>query len=290
MLKLANSSFRQEDKSASSGTIKFMKFFGPLRQKPTLLLCLAFGLLGGSKLLGQTARVPPVNILETGDLIWPKKPGAIVPYNSEPGEADKSAATTWAREKKQYLSNLEKKANPTPEDIARYKELQKMTYKGFVARYLDDKLPGEVTTYGLGELATGHVGLIEVVDGKPDVIEAMDKIGVRRISYASWIGDRPGELVWAGRLKGVSPEKRTAVARIGANYVDHVPYNFWNFDLNDTTGFYCSKLAWFSILNGAGFAPDDNPNPKRVLWYSPKQLMNSKHVQLIFNPGSYSRE
>jgi hypothetical protein len=33
--------------------------------------------------------------------------------------------------------------------------------------------------------------------------------------------------------------------------------------------------------------PDDNPSPNRVLWYSPKQLTKSKHIELIVNPGDY---
>jgi uncharacterized protein YycO len=229
---------------------------------------------------------PAPELLQTGDLIWPKKPGAVVPYNSEPGKADKSDAGQWKREKEAYLKQLEKKNDLTAEEKARYTELERMTYKQFLARYLDNRSPGQATTYGTGNVSVGHVGIIQIVDGKPTVVEAMVKPGVRRISYASWIGERPGELIWVGRLKGVSTEQRAAVAETAASYVGR-PYNFWNFNLSDTTGFYCSKLAWLSILTGAGFAPDDKPEPKRILWYSPKQLMQSAHVELIVDPGSY---
>jgi len=111
-------------------------------------------------------------------------------------------------------------------------------------------------------------------------------LGVRRISYADWLRDRPGELVWVGRLRGVSPERRAAVATWAAEQLGK-PYNFWDFNLEDASGFYCSKLAWLSVLQGAGFPPDDDRNPQRVLWYSPKQLMKSKHIKLIVNPGPY---
>jgi uncharacterized protein YycO len=66
------------------------------------------------------------------------------------------------------------------------------------------------------------------------------------------------------------------------------PYRFFNFDLGDTSGFYCSKLAWYCIKSATGTAPDDNANPRRILWYSPKRLMKSHHVTLLRNPGNYA--
>ncbi len=209
-----------------------------------------------------------------------------MPYNSRPGKADDSDAVRWRKEKEDYLNQLRSNPDPSPEEKERYATLQKMTYEEFVSYYLADRIPGQPATFGLGFIEVGHVGIIEITDGRPFVVEAMWGSGVQRLSYPDWLQKRPGELFWVGRLKDVSPEKRTAVAERAAQQIGK-PYNFWNFDLKNADCFYCSKLAWLSILQGAGFAPDDEPNLIRILWYSPKQLMKSKHVELIANPGDY---
>jgi Permuted papain-like amidase enzyme, YaeF/YiiX, C92 family len=236
------------------------------------------------------ATPPAAALLQAGDLIWPKKPGTIVPYNSRPGEADKSDALRWRNEREAYLDQIRHNPNPSPQEKERYSALQKMTYEEFASYYLGDRIPGQPATYGLGDIAVGHVGIIEITDGRPFVVEAMIGPGVRRLSYADWLRDRPGEFIWVGRLRGVPPEKRAAVAECAAKQIGK-PYKFFDFDLEDASGFYCSKLAWLSVRLGAGFPPDDDPNPNRMLWYSPKQLMKSNHIELIVNPGDYgSRE
>jgi hypothetical protein len=233
-----------------------------------------------------SAQPPPASLLQAGDLIWPKKPGAIVPYYSSPGEAGKSDALRWESEKEAYLEAIRREPNPAPLEKERYAALQNMTYEQFTSYYLADRIPGEPAPYGLGVLSVGHVGIIDITDGKPFVVEAILGIGVRRISYADWLRDRPDEFIWVGRLEGVPPETRAAVAKKAAEQIGK-PYDFWDFNLEDVSGFYCSKLAWLSVLRGAGFAPDDDANPKRLFWYSPKQLMKSKHITLIVNPSPY---
>jgi hypothetical protein len=232
------------------------------------------------------ATPPPAELLQAGDLIWPKKPGVIVPYDSRPGQAENSDAVRWQKEKEAYLDRLRSKPEPSPEEKERYAALQKMTYGEFTGYYLSDRIPSEPATYGLGNLDVGHIGIIEIKDGTPFVVEAMIGYGVRRLSYVDWLRDRPGELFWVGRLKDVPREKRVAVAAMAAEQLGK-PYDFWDFNLEDTSGFYCSKLAWWSILHGAGFPPDDKLNPDRTLWYSPKQLTESQHIEWIANPGNY---
>jgi cell wall-associated NlpC family hydrolase len=234
----------------------------------------------------NTTSAPVAAQLQAGDLIWPKKPEAVVPFNSRPGESNQEDANLWRQEKEAYLVTLRNKPNPTPEEKERYSVLRSTTYEEFAAQYLDDRIPGEPATLGVGGFYVGHVGIVEILNGKPMIVEAVWGKGVRRISYEEWLRERPGELVWLARLKDISPEKREAVAKTASQFIDK-PYSFWNFNLLDTTGFYCSKLVWFSILAGAGFPPDDNPNPNRILWYSPKQLMRSRHIEFIANPGSY---
>ena len=253
------------------------------RPPAVVALFLAFTCL----ILAKAPGAPPTaGILQTGDLIWPKAPGAVVPYNSTPGDADSSDARRWKKEKDTYLEQLRRHPNPPAEERARYTQLSGMTYKEFVAMYLDDHSPEDGVPFGAGGVSVGHVGIIEVVDGVPTVIEAMVKPGVRRISYSEWLQERPGELIWLGRLKNVSAKKRAAVARAAAAHIGK-PYRFWNFNLKDDAGFYCSKLAWLSIVTATGVPPDDKPDAKRILWFSPKQLMKSPQVSLVVNPGSY---
>jgi hypothetical protein len=225
---------------------------------------------------------PAATLLEAGDLIWPKRPATIVPYNSR-GEADTSDALRWRKEKEAYLDQLRRNPNPSPQERERYVALQNMTYEEFAGYYLGDYITGQPAAYGLVGTEVSHVGIIEITNGRPFVVEAMLGPGVQRLSYADWLQKHPGELFWVGRLKEVSPEKRATVAKKAAEQIGK-PYNFWDFDLEDANGFYCSKLAWLSVLQGAGFPPDDDVNPNRLLWYSPKQLMKSKHIELIANP------
>jgi hypothetical protein len=260
------------------------------RKRPTFVIVFLLVVVVSYPCVGYPADTsatrPAAALLQPGDLIWPKKPGAFVPYNSGSGEAEKTDAQRWRNEKEAYLNQIQSNPNPSPQEKERYAALQKMTYKEFAGYYLADRIPGQPATFGLGDLSVGHVGIIEIRDGKPFVVEAMWGPGVQRLSYADWLQKRPGEIFWVGRLKEVPPEKRAAVAEWAAEQIGK-PYNFWDFDLEDANGFYCSKLAWLSVLKGAGFAPDDNPNPMRELWFSPKQLMKSKHIELIANPGDY---
>jgi hypothetical protein len=52
---------------------------------------------------------PAAALLAAGDLIWPKKPGVIVPYDSRPGQAENSDAARWQKEKEAYLDQLRKR-------------------------------------------------------------------------------------------------------------------------------------------------------------------------------------
>lgn len=111
--------------------------------------------------------------------------------------------------------------------------------------------------------------------------------GVRTVSYGTWVRERPAELVWHARIANIRPDSQSAIAEEAIKYVG-TPYNFWNFDLRDTAGFYCSKLAWLSIVTAVGTAPDDNMRSKRLLWYSPKQLLRSPHLSFLNTPGDYA--
>jgi hypothetical protein len=61
-----------------------------------------------------------------------------------------------------------------------------MIYEEFVSCYLGDPFRS-AATFGLGGLNVGHVGIIEITDGKPFVVEAMWGSGVQRLSYTDWL-------------------------------------------------------------------------------------------------------
>jgi cell wall-associated NlpC family hydrolase len=230
---------------------------------------------------------PPASLLEAGDLLWPKVPGVWVPYSSRPGVEQDTDSNEWNKEREAYLQELRAKNNPTDEDKARYRQISGMDYATFKVLYLADEDPAQPAKHGSSFLYVGHVGIVDVVDGTPWVYEAVYGKGVRMISYSAWLEERRGELVWLGRISNARAEQRSAIAACAKSFIGK-PYHFFNFNLSDTTGFYCSKLAWLSITTATGVAPDDNPNPRRLLWYSPKRLMRSKHVTLLYNPGNYA--
>jgi uncharacterized protein YycO len=94
--------------------------------------------------------------------------------------------------------------------------------------------------------------------------------------------------VWLGRLRGYDAQQRAGLAAEALKHVGK-PYDFWNFDLDEDSGFYCSKLAWLAIYRALGFAVDGRTNPRRVLWFSPKQFLRLKAVEKLFEPpGGYA--
>lgn len=230
---------------------------------------------------------PRVEDLQAGDLIWPKDPGAIIPYAAG-GQSTRTDRQMWERERDEYIASLRSRPTLTEDEKQRIDILKRMTYETFLKVYAEDVSPAEVTPFG-GAVGVGHVAIVRSVAGRsPTIVEAMWGIGVREISYEDWQAEREGQIFWHGRLKNVEPKVRADVAEQAFREVGK-PYKFWNFDLADNSGFYCSKLAWLTIRNATGIVVDGKPDPVRVLWFSPKQLMKSPHLEILQNPGSYGR-
>jgi len=230
---------------------------------------------------------PPASMLQSGDLLWPKVAGVWVPYSSQPGTETESAEKVWTQERDAYLKELLEKPKLTDQERQRYEELQTLDYPTFKKMYLNDLERKALTEYSGSVAYVGHVGIVDVIDGTPWVYEAVMGLGVRRISYADWLTSRKGELVWLGRLNKATAAQRSKVASTALQFIGQ-PYRFFNFDLSDTSGFYCSKLVWYCIKTATGVPPDDDDNPQRILWYSPKRLMRSPHITLLYNPGNYA--
>jgi hypothetical protein len=231
---------------------------------------------------------PAADILQAGDLIWPRSPNGVVPYRVARNEGSTGDRKKWEKEKEEYLATLHAKSDLSPVERKRYKALQQMTYPDFVKRYFAPLPQETLEARGFASISVGHVGIIQIENGRASVIEATMAKGVRKVPYEKWIADQPDQLFWLSRLNNTSPDIRAAVAAIAESYLRR-PYDFWNFDLRDDSCFYCSKLAWLAITKATSIPPDGKPNGDRVFWYSPKQLLCSRNLQSIVSSGNYTR-
>lgn len=255
----------------------------------TILLALPRLVHGAGEAIKELPRPDP-GLFQSGDFVWPKKPGVYVPYNSGSESTPEQDRAQWLREKKAYLIKHKKVASTDRVLQRRIESLQNMDYREFIAIYEGNQTPGIPGLYSGGSFYVGHVGIIKVdQDHKAWVIEALlgkEKRVVKQ-SYEDWIKGRPEEVVWLGRLRDIQPESRAKVAEEATKYIDR-PYDFWNFDLDDDSAFYCSKLVWLSIFRALKFPVDGNQEPRRAFWFSPKQLMHSPTIDLLHDPGPYA--
>jgi hypothetical protein len=234
-----------------------------------------------------TPPLPKPELFESGDFLWPKLPGAIVPYNSEGITDPEQQRQQWEAERDRYIDEV-KRGKPSSLTPAEIDAIKSLAYSEFYARYAGDQKPNMPGVYSDSSgLYVGHVGVIEIdASGTRWVIEAVMTKGVIRQTYDKWLVSRPGQVVWLGRLKGIEKDKRNAVALEAKKYVGR-PYNFWNFDLNDDKDFYCSKLVWLSVFRALHMPVDRKEIPKRGFWFSPKQLLSTDTIARIHNPGKY---
>ncbi len=252
-----------------------------------LVAVIALGIPGTAEAQPGTL-VPDARDLESGDLLWPKEPGAIVPYSGSSGSDSLDDRSVWQTERDRYLDSLRRSRTPlTSADHERFRLLNDMTYSSFLSVYTEGAQPGADAQYGGGVIAVGHVAIVRRRGDRVMVVEAMPGDGVRELDYQTWLDEREGQLVWHGRLRRFGSAERSAVAEQAARQIGRA-YSFWNFDLADRSSFYCSKLVWQSVLNATGVALDDDPSPSRLLWVSPYQLLNSTHLQILHDPGDYS--
>jgi len=231
---------------------------------------------------------PNPNLFESGDFVWPKKPGAYVPYNSGSKNSPAEDRRQWEEEKDIYLQIASRIPNADAVTLKRIEILRSIDHREFISIYAGAQQPGVPGVYSGGSVYVGHVGILDLDNnGTPWVIEALLRQGVVRRKYEDWISDRSEDVVWLGRLRQTGVESRKRVVDEARKHLNK-PYNFWNFDLNDDSGFYCSKLAWLSVYRALGIAVDRNESTKRLLWFSPKQFLNSLTIQKLHDPGSYA--
>lgn len=235
-------------------------------------------------------RLPDAASLQAGDFLWPKKPGEFIPYRFDSTTQGVNAdRDEWLEEKQEFLGRA--RASGDPEQAAAAARIDKLSYNDFRSFYLRNQDPDAITPHSLGGVVSvGHVAIVQVArDGSPGVIEALWKRGVVQSTYAAWVAGRPGQIVWQGRLKGIAAGDGAKIASEAKRWLGK-PYDFWNFDLNNTSGFYCSKLIWHSVMEALHVPVDGDPNPKRALWLSPKQELYSSKIERLVDPGYYASE
>ena len=244
---------------------------------------------------------PDMRNFRTGDLLWPKRKRSLVmpqARSAEPKQDDNRPE--WEAARAQLLANPQA-AGLSPEVAER---LKTMSYAEFEREYFSlsaRDLPPSAAPAPRGVLpgpiSVGHVGLIQVEpNGGAFIVEAIPSWrgsphkGVVRLPYAEWLGGYANIQVWHGRLRGVDAGGGRRLLEVALGQVGK-PYDFFNFNLNDDSGFYCSKLVWMSAWRGLKLAIDDDPNPNRGVrfppWFSPKALIGVPHVEMLHSPGEY---
>jgi hypothetical protein len=255
----------------------------------SLSLVGARSLFAQSKMSRELPRPDPASF-QTGDLVWPKKPGAYIPYHSGSLNSPSQDREQWLKERGAYIQRAAAVSQVDPLVQQRIAMLRDLEYREFLAVYEGAQQPGVPGAYSGGSVYVGHVGIVEVDQNKtPWIIEALLGKGVVRKTYADWITERSDQVLWLGRLRELDAEQRAKISSEAKRYLGR-PYDFWNFDLNDAEAFYCSKLVWLSIFRALGFAVDGEPNSKRLFWFSPKQLLYLPTVTRIHDPGPYASE
>lgn len=232
---------------------------------------------------------PAVSTLQSGDFVWPKQPNQYVPFNSGASLSYAEEKAIWLSERKAFVAKVRANPSSTQEERQFVSDLEFLDFSEFVKLYQADLNPGSPQEFsgGVSPLYVGHVGVVIVEDGKVEIIEAVLGIGVQRISYSDWLAGRPDAWVWHGRISGKSRLDRGRIATEARQFVG-TKYDFWNFDLSNTSGFYCSKLCWLTTHRALGLAIDGNSNPGRRFWFSPKQMLKANSIDKLFSPGSYT--
>ena len=241
---------------------------------------------------------PNAATFRSGDLVWPKKKGSIVPRTRSIQAQPTQERREWEAARQQMLADPAA-AGLSP-DVA--ERLETMSYEEFERVYFSAQSPppqGASRSAGaVGRtISVGHVGLIEVAaQGIPYVVEATPKrpdgtaAGVIRVRYADWLKSYTNIQVWHGRFSDLDAAACRRVLNVARSQLGK-PYDFFNFDLNDDRSFYCSKLVWMSVWRAAKIAADDNPDPRRGKsfppWFSPKALLSARRMTMLHSPGDY---
>jgi hypothetical protein len=270
------------------------------------LLVLGLGLssaaMAGRAALGQTpvpSTHPDAAKFLSGDFLWPARQGTFFPFGRTRSLGPNMEQREWEVEKQRFIE--EARASGDADRIAAADQLEPVTYEQFHAAFFDD--PAAPRTRGFSAAAAipevGHIAIIEIDQGGNQwVVEAMPKApnryealysrfqnGVVRTPYAEWIVKHPADQynIWHGRLRDIQPGQGDAIVDAAKAFLGR-DYWFWSFNLNDYSGFYCSKLVWVSVWNALNVALDGDKSFPRRFWVTPKALINSSMVEVLHDP------
>src|SRR5262249_11000642 len=100
-------------------------------------------------LASDLPRFPDPTTFESGDLLWPKLPGAFTPYGSASLNDSETDEQDWIRERDAFLDKIKN------DDSARalIRELSELSYKQFYLRYARDQDLAAIAPYGAGTFA-----------------------------------------------------------------------------------------------------------------------------------------
>lgn len=250
-----------------------------------LFAAVIFPLMVSTNAVGQAYFPDTLKLLmQNGALIFIRRADEWIPYNSEDSSIE--------------FDNKIEELQKNKKLISRFPILKTLNYEEFYAGYFEGKKLDKLENYRRGPSAVGvgHVAIVQVINGEPHIIEAANpRLGVVRSPLVEWLNSLPNNTqFWIGHFK-TSPkdkyylpaQKIDEVIRVAEEQViENKPYDFFNFDLEDGTTFYCSKLVWYSVFRATGKKLDDGIT-HALPWYSPKQLLSSQYINIIANPDTY---
>ena len=229
---------------------------------------------------------PKPEDLQTGDLLWPQHPNAYIPFSSGQNLLKYAERKWWIDLVTKFSTHLvDKSTEQAWENLQAVKDsvlrLQNSSFSLFYSRYAKNQSVADATPKStLPQLAVGHVGIVLAKKNIPYIVDAdlpskTREGGVRSLPYEDWlnVSKRQSDNIWHASLKLRDNEKQR-VAEIANDQIG-APYNFCNWDLLDGSGFYCSKLIWYSYYQATQRSMDGG-SARRSFWFSPKMLMNSK--------------
>lgn len=232
-------------------------------------------------------RRPDPKRVATGDLLWPKQPGAPIRLSTEGSQDTANDEAIWEEQRRE----LSVRAQSTPADSPQRRALAAingMTYAEFQERFTTGLTDQELRQHS-SLTTTGHVCIVDASTSADIlIIEAMPRPGVQRLRYEDWLSNRTEQIIWHGRVAELGADQREAVAKRAASWL-HRPYVWANLDLADESNFYCSKLVWLAYYLGAQLSLDGDQRTSRTWFLSPKTLLASRHIAILNDPSEYDK-
>lgn len=257
--------------------------------------CLSFAAAVASPILASAQSPRPTRpnqaTFQPGDFLWPKPKDGFVVFGAD--DSFDREKLQWSREKDDLIKALFSKPILSEHETEILQAVSNLSFEEFYAQYVEGQKEGTYQPYG-SVAGFGHVAIVSKTGAVgTTIVEARPPQGVRELDYATWLQSRPNDLVYHGRLleaplaeREAPLLKRQEIASRALSYLN-APYNLWNFNLADDRSFYCAKLVWLCVYRVSTMPLDGNPNPMRKGWLSPKQLLQSDLVTVLFAPVSY---